>query len=171
MTEVVSSCLRFTAVGAGVGLGVGLVCTAVRRRNTTDEAMTDGNGDVLRAARYAPLRHMPDLYVAVVALAAYRGGDNASTFDRMCDALTRLCALNAVVLKTTSSETAKITWPRVAKRYASEAVDALRRMRADNVEPDVAKRQEFDEKLAALQTHISNIEYNIAMHTASLFDG
>lgn len=183
--------IRFAAVGAGVGLcaGIGYGVYQVRKGGSTPStsraALSDKTGadkDTVNsvvqkveaavprkkelAERYPFVYADADFATEITELLQYRY-IAPGEFDTVLSNSNQLIRLHDTVLKATEG---KLSWPAMAQRYTSKAVDALRRLRKKVQERNGTLLLEVDEILKRIQKSMTDRNFNINMETNSKLD-
>jgi len=176
--------IRFAAVGAGVGLCTGIAVGVyhIRKGKKPGEKMATLKNvppqdvpsptkqvklkkkDLI--SRYPFINADADFATEVYELLQYRYVA-PQNFDNMLENSEKLLKLYATILKTVE---AKLSWPSMAQRYTTKAVDALRTFRKKIEEKNSTLLLEVDEVLKRIQKCMTDRNFNINMETNSKLD-
>lgn len=159
--------LKGAAIGAVAGMGISVAYSMVAKTNSSDSPPEEETDRVLMDL-FEDLQKESDIYYLVEDMGETRGFSPES-FDAMCDALNRLCALNRLV-HSSSDDEFQPSWAVTSHHHAENARDAMRELTVA-LENRPAEQAEFSERVEEINSWISDTLHNISMQVQTRITG
>lgn len=150
--------LKGAAIGAVAGMGLSVAYSVVSGSKKIDK--DDVDAPPVPENVYHDLEHESDIFYLIQDMGEMRVSA-PDTFDHMCDALNRLCALNRLV-HTVPKEEFQPGWAVTSHHHAENARDSMREITMV-LEDRPATQAEFAERVDEINAWITNTLHNISM--------
>lgn len=159
--HTVRTSLKGAAIGAVAGMGLSVAYSVVSGpKNHNRKEEDDADAPPVPENLYHDLEQESDIFYLVQDMGEMRVSA-PGTFDHMCDALNRLCALNRLV-HTVQKEEFQPGWAVTSHHHAENARDAMREI-TEILSNRPATQAEFAERVDEINAWITNTLHNISM--------